>query len=55
MAADGSNPSKGANPAAARWREAYTAQVKGDDERHNRSGIKLKPLYTSEDWSASDV
>ena len=35
-----------------RWRRDYAASVAADDTRRNRSGIPLKPLYTSEDWNS---
>ena len=36
-----------------RWEAEYATQIKGDDQRANRSGIPLKPLYGPEDWNAA--
>ncbi|MCC7016095.1 MAG: acyl-CoA mutase large subunit family protein [Rhodospirillales bacterium] len=35
-----------------RWRRDYTASVAGTDERLNRSGIRVKALYTPGDWDS---
>ncbi len=44
------NDRKSAN-AKQDWQSAYD-QVMGDErQRHNRSGIPVKPLYTDEDWN----
>jgi methylmalonyl-CoA mutase N-terminal domain/subunit len=33
------------------WQEEYLAQIDTDRTVHNRSGVAIKPLYTSADWS----
>ena len=40
----------GFESAQADWREQYEAQIGEDRTVRNRSGIEVKPLYTSEDW-----
>ena len=35
-----------------RWRRDYAASMAGTDERINRSGIRVKALYTPEDWDS---
>ncbi len=37
--------------ARVRWRRDYDSSVAGADDRRNRSGIPIKPLYTPEDWT----
>ncbi len=36
--------------AEARWRQSYDAQLPGDTNRKNRSGIDVKPIYSPDDW-----
>jgi methylmalonyl-CoA mutase N-terminal domain/subunit len=35
-----------------RWQAAYAAAIAGADQRQNRSGIPIKPLYTPDDWDS---
>jgi methylmalonyl-CoA mutase N-terminal domain/subunit len=35
-----------------RWQAAYAATIAGADQRRNRSGIPVKPLYTPDDWDS---
>lgn len=39
--------------ARARWQAEYAAGIGNDRPRVNRSGISVKPLYTSGDWDGS--
>ncbi len=41
----------GFEEARARWRAAYAGQVGEEAHPRNRSGIEVRPLYTSDDWS----
>lgn len=36
--------------ARARWEQEYEKQISSSDERRNRSGIAIKPLYTPQNW-----
>ncbi|MBM3554919.1 MAG: methylmalonyl-CoA mutase [Alphaproteobacteria bacterium] len=38
--------------ARAHWRKDYAGQIGKDRATVNRSGVEIKPLYTTEDWSA---
>ncbi len=45
-------PLPGFEAARRRWRAAYEQQIAEDRVIRNRSGIAIKPLYTSEDWNS---
>ena len=45
-------PLPGFEAARGRWRADYDRQIGHDTIVRNRSGIEIKPLYTSEDWSS---
>jgi len=36
-----------------RWHDAYLKQVPKDDQRRNRSGIPVKPVYGPDDWDST--
>ena len=38
-------------PEREQWERDYRTRMGSDDERRNRSGIAVKPLYTPEDWN----
>lgn len=39
-----------AEPDRETWEREYAARMGPEDERRNRSGIPIQPLYTAEDW-----
>ena len=39
-----------ADPAREEWEREYRVRMGEDDERRNRSGIAVKPLYGPDDW-----
>ena len=45
-------PLPGFETAEAEWQAAYRAQIGHEQPLANRSGIAIKPLYTSRDWEA---
>lgn len=49
---DKDNSAQARRRAEARWRAAYDAQLPGDTQRRNRSGIEIKPIYTPDDWDS---
>ena len=45
-------PLPGFETARAEWRGQYEDAVGKEPPLHNRSGLEIKPLYTSDDWDA---
>jgi methylmalonyl-CoA mutase N-terminal domain/subunit len=43
-------PLPGFEAARAQWQDEYGQQMGGEEIRRNRSGIEVRPLYTSADW-----
>ncbi len=37
------------------WRAAYGQAVPQGSDLHNRSGVPVRPLYTTDDWSGADT
>ncbi|MEM8797942.1 MAG: methylmalonyl-CoA mutase family protein, partial [Pseudomonadota bacterium] len=48
---DGQLTLPGFEEAKSEWQSAYSKQIGEDRRITNRSGIEIKPIYTSEDWS----
>ena len=44
-------PLPGFEAARAQWQDEYGQQIGGEEIRRNRSGVEVRPLYTSADWS----
>ena len=44
-------PLPGFEAARAQWQDEYGQQIGGEEIRRNRSGLEVRPLYTSADWN----
>ncbi len=44
-------PLPGFEAARAQWQDEYGQQIGGEEIRRNRSGVEVRPLYTSADWN----
>ena len=40
--------------ARATWRQEYATALEESEPRRNRSGVEIKPLYSTDDWSGDD-
>ncbi|MEQ9675496.1 MAG: methylmalonyl-CoA mutase family protein, partial [Roseovarius indicus] len=40
--------------ALSRWKERYDGEIGTDRDVVNRSGIRIKPIYTPKDWSSEN-